>query len=117
MRFEVAQMLRLNLAPLRCRSLCFRLVHVHVETSSPSPCWRFWFSRSVIPGHVYDSEALGALASLSTPPLRVVRVFSRRPASRSIRGSAALRVLRQAVFRMFGTGGLHPPRSPVAGAP
>lgn len=50
-------------------------------------------------------------------PCVAVRAFSQRPASRSIRGSAALRVPRRAAFRMFGTGGLHRPRSPVAGAP
>lgn len=50
-------------------------------------------------------------------PYVAARAFSQRPASRSIRGSAALRVPRRAAFRMFGTGGLHRPRSPVAGAP
>jgi hypothetical protein len=50
-------------------------------------------------------------------PCVAVRAFSQRPASRSIRGSAALRVPRRAAFRMFGTGGLRRPRSPVAGVP
>ena len=76
MRFEVAQMLRLNLAPLRCRSLCSSTGARSCGDLLAIALLAFLVLPLVIPGHVYDSEALGALASLPIPPLLVVCTWS-----------------------------------------